>query len=288
MNLERRLLDLGPAARRAVERRVDVTVLRFGAALERVGIREIADDRMRAALGRRAGPSRCRARAPSRRGRLAPARRVLRRRCIRSHRSGRSASRAYIIVQSWLATPSSIFSRTSRRLAATSSCTTTASGAGRTRTRQIARMARHLRRAHPRRRTAQGRHGRLLEREPAGVDRRVLGLPAPRRRRRADRLPLVAGLSPARQPHRVRQARARRPGRAAAARGSRGTRGAGLAAARARLARTPSLPLPRPSRSRATTSPRSSSRPARPPSPRASSSRTATSSPTSCRSSARC
>ena len=53
---------------------------------------------MRAALRHAAAPSRCRARAPSPRGRRARARRAQRRRCIRSHRSGRSASRAYIIV----------------------------------------------------------------------------------------------------------------------------------------------------------------------------------------------
>ena len=48
---ERRQLDRRAAARRRVERGVDVAVLRLGAAAERVEIREVADHRMRAALG---------------------------------------------------------------------------------------------------------------------------------------------------------------------------------------------------------------------------------------------
>ena len=42
--------------------------------------------------------------------------------------------------------------------------------------------------------SASGQHGRDLEREPAGVDRRALGLPARRRRPRPDRLPRLGRL----------------------------------------------------------------------------------------------
>ena len=48
---ERRPLDRRAAGRRRVERRVNVAVLRLGAAAERLGIRQVADHRMRAALG---------------------------------------------------------------------------------------------------------------------------------------------------------------------------------------------------------------------------------------------
>ena len=51
-------------------------------------------------------------------------------------------------------------------------------------------------------RPAQGRHGALLVGEPPGVDCRALGLPAPGHRRRADRLPRLAGLPPAGAHHR--------------------------------------------------------------------------------------
>ena len=108
------LLDRRAAARRRIVRRVDVAVLRLGGRAKRLGIGEIADDRMRRRARRRAPPSRCRARAPSRRVRRARARRARRRRCIRSRRSERSASRPYIIVQPCPATRSSIFSAISR------------------------------------------------------------------------------------------------------------------------------------------------------------------------------
>ena len=134
---ERRLLDFGPPARRAVVGGVHVAVLRFGAALEGVGLGEVARPPDAPRAWPRGGPSRYRAPAPSHRGRRGPARRGRRRRCIRSLRSGRCASRAYIIVHSWPATPSSIFSRISRRLAVISWCTTTGSGAGPTRTGQL-------------------------------------------------------------------------------------------------------------------------------------------------------
>ena len=68
------------------------------------------------------------------------------------------------------------------------------------------------------RRGRQRRQGRLLQREPPGVDRRVLGLSADRRGRRADRLPLVARLSRARRRIVAAQRGARRPGRSADAR----------------------------------------------------------------------
>ena len=48
-------LDRGSAAGRRIERGVDVAVLRVGAAAERLGIGQVADDRMRAALGDVAG-----------------------------------------------------------------------------------------------------------------------------------------------------------------------------------------------------------------------------------------
>ena len=50
-HLEHRFVDLGPASGRAVVRREHVAVLRLGAAPVRLGIGEVADDRMRAALG---------------------------------------------------------------------------------------------------------------------------------------------------------------------------------------------------------------------------------------------
>ena len=133
---------------------------------------------MRAALRDARAPSRCRARARSRRGRRAPARRARRRRCIRSRRSERSASRPYIIVHSWPATRSLTFSTISRTRAASSSSTTTGSAAARYTYAEVARAARGVRGAPARARPAQRRQGRLLEREPPGVDRRVLGLPA--------------------------------------------------------------------------------------------------------------
>ena len=71
-----------------------------------------------------------------------------------------------------------------------------------------ARLARHG--------LTQGRQGSALGREPSRVDRVLLGVPAPGRGGRADRLSLVT---------RVRGARARRGGRA---RGGRRRRGAAL------------------------------------------------------------
>ena len=115
----------------------------------------------------------------------------------------------------------------------------------------------------------QGRRRAVLGREPAGVDRRVLGLPAARHRRRADRLPLGPD---ARRPHRCRRlgataaGRRRRRGRRGATR--RAAVAAGDAAAR-RAGRPTDRASRRRSRSPPTTRPRSSSPRARPPSPRA-------------------
>ena len=50
----RELLDRRAAAGRPVERSVHVAVLRFGSAAKRLGVGEIADDRMRATRRRRA------------------------------------------------------------------------------------------------------------------------------------------------------------------------------------------------------------------------------------------
>ena len=124
-------------------------------------------------------------------------------------------ARPYIIVQHVARDTLIDFFHDLARAAATFSCTTTASAAARyTYERGRARRAR-LRRAPPRARAPERRQGCLLEREPSGVDRRLLGLSAARHRRRADRLSRVAGLSGARQPHRRGEARADRSGRAA-------------------------------------------------------------------------
>ncbi len=69
-------------------------------------------------------------------------------------------------------------------------------------------------RASPRGGASQRRQGRVLQREPPRVDRRILGLPPLRRRHRPDRLSLVSRFSCARQPHRRGETRADRPGRA--------------------------------------------------------------------------
>ena len=84
----------------------------------------------------------------------------------------------------------------------------------------------HVRGGRPRRarlrralqgRAAQRRQGRLLQREPAGVDRRVLGLPACAASSSCRSTTARRRLPGARQPHRRREARAGRPGRPAAA-----------------------------------------------------------------------
>ena len=149
---------------------------------------------------------------------------------------------------------------------------------------EVARAARGVRRAAARARPAQRRQGCLLEREPPGMDRRVLGLPARAAssscRSTTARRPIFSRASAASSPAKLVLIGQDVPPF------TRADRRAGLEAARARLAGDGAAA--RRSRSRATTSPRSSSPPARPPSPRASSSRTATCSRTSCRSSARC
>ena len=134
-------------------------------------------------------------------------------------------------------------------------------------------------------RARQGRQGRLLGREPARMDRLLLGLPARRHRRRPDRLSLVGRLRAQGRGHR-RGARsssrgddvdaADRPWRPPSTSGGSPTSTGGRRADAGRADR------------RATTSRRSSSRRAPPPSRRASSSAIATCSPTSCRSNARC
>ncbi len=148
---------------------------------------------------------------------------------------------------------------------------------------EVGRAARGLRGQAERGRAAQGRQGRLLGREPARVDRLLLGLPDRRRHRRSHRLSIVAGLLVRKCAGLVRRARAsssattsRRVPRTWTSVARRG--GASRIWTGARTARCLTW------RSRATTSSRSSSRPAPPPSRRASSSATATCWRTSCRS----
>ena len=137
------------------------------------------------------------------------------------------------------------------------------------------------------------RQGRHLGREPAGVDRRLLGHGAARRDRRADRLPRLARL-----PRQGARASSRpgwcssatksscRPGTVDAASRCGGSRGLGPRAPPPRRTRRRRRSRRRASRARRSS--RSSSPPAPPPSRRAWSSPTGTSSPTSCRSSTRC
>ena len=93
-----------------------------------------------------------------------------------------------------------------------------------------------LRRPAPPRRPRQGRHGPVLVREPAGMDRGSVGLPAAGRGGGADRLPRVGRLPPARAQHREGPRAPHRP-RGAVRAGRRGRRPRRLAARGARLAR---------------------------------------------------
>ena len=129
---------------------------------------------------------------------------------------------------------------------------------------------------------SQRRQGRALGREPPRMDRMLLGHPARRRDRRADRLPLVTGFRRAHPRHR----RARRSCSPAttsmpAQPRTQGQRHDGQAGRPRLVGRRADA---RRRRSIATTSRRSCSRPAPPPIPRASSSAIATSSRTWCRS----
>ena len=126
------LLDRRPASGRRVERRVDVAVLRVGGCPVRLGLGEVADDRMarRASrparafsLSRTSAVTSCPPRT-SASSTAAP---------MYAGRAGQKDPHRgpYIIIQPWPATRSSIFSTISRAPAATSSSTTTGSGAAR-------------------------------------------------------------------------------------------------------------------------------------------------------------
>ena len=156
------------------------------------------------------------------------------------------------------ATRCSTSSRPRPASAASSSSTTTATAAGRTRyargRARRAAFAARLRAAG----LAKGRHGRDLGREPPRMDRRAVGLPARRRRRRADRLPRVGGF-PRCASRRIVDARAD-PGRRRRGRRLDRRDAAGLALSELRPRQPTSTGDARPDPRRGPTSPRDDDR----------------------------
>ena len=149
------------------------------------------------------------------------------------------------------------------------SSTTTDIGRVRIRTQKLHRLRADLPRGS-RRGSRQRRQGCLLEREPAGVDYRAVGLSAERIDRGPDRLPRVARVSRQGRPHRRSQAvtaRRRRGGysgkRGAKAESKSGEQRARSGNCRISIFARSMLPPSRLLRSRATIRSKSSSRPVR-------------------------